>query len=85
MAFGLGPVLTMAGVDALAVRAQEVMALRAEKGKPIGEDAADAIRGAVTSLEALKALIGEPTPITPDDHAEYLELVAIRNGVHTHG
>jgi hypothetical protein len=72
----------LADVDALIERATDVVALRAEKGKSISEDSAGLLTRLDASLQALKALIGEPTP---NDHvddatAEWLRFVASAQG-----
>lgn len=75
----------MAGIDDLATRAQEVVALRALKGKSISEDSADLLTQVTERLDALKALIGEPPEtITPVDELQRIALrqIASAQGVH---
>ena len=57
----------MADLDALTTRATEVLALRAEKGKTIAADSADALARLVAGAERLKALLAEPAPDTTTD------------------
>lgn len=68
-----------ADVDALITRASEVMALRAEKGKTIAADSADALARLVAGAERLKALLASPAPdTTTDDVArEFARFVAL--------
>jgi hypothetical protein len=77
----------LAGVDVLATRAAEVVALRAEKGKTISTESAALLRDIESRLAAVKILI-EPVASTDDDEppatnveAELLRFVAISQGV----
>lgn len=74
----------MAGVDGLTARAQEVVALRAAKGKTIADDSAELLKQLTDSVEALKALIDGPPPqsTTPDDLRRIqLRQIALAQGV----
>ena len=75
----------LADVKALNARAEEVVALRAAKGKTIGDDTAEQIAAIGDELERIKALIGTPaTPPPADDfdvNAEFARFVAISQGV----
>lgn len=77
----------LADVKALTARAEEVVALRAAKGKTISDDAQSALADIGVELERIKSLISEqPEPNTaPDDdidtEAEFLRFVAISQGV----
>lgn len=75
----------LADVDALAERASEVVALRAEKGKTISEESAELLQQVSDSLGRLKAVIDPPAPSTPPDDGEmtreFLRLVAHTQGV----
>lgn len=71
----------VADVAQLADRAQEVMALRAAKGKSIADDSAAELTELASRLESgladIKALIDPPTDTTPTDlDAEFLRFVA---------
>ena len=71
----------VAAVDGLITRASEVVALRAEKGKSISDEAAGLLAQLDGSLGRLKALIDQPTTTTPDDaEREYLRFVALSQG-----
>ena len=81
-------VLTAA--DALADRAQEVVTLRAAKGKTIGSESSDALTKVCAVLDRFKALIDtpEPQPVPDEDDAaneaaanEYARSIAISQGV----
>lgn len=69
----------VAEVDALVNRAQDVMALRAEKGKAISDSSADHLTRLHESLKRLDALLAAPaTDETADDLArEYARFVAL--------
>ena len=77
----------LADVKALTARAEEVVALRAAKGKTISDDASGALGDIADELERIKSLIAEqPEPPTnpPSDidvQAEYLRFVANLPGV----
>lgn len=77
----------LADVKALTARAEEVVALRAAKGKTISDDASGALGDIADELERIKSLIAEqPEPPTnpPSDidvQAEYLRFVANLQGV----
>lgn len=82
----------LADVDGLAERARAVVALRAEKGKSISDESAGLLAQVVASLEAVKAVLDEPTTAetgaetaeetSPDEvDALFLEYVAITQGV----
>ena len=79
----------LADVKALTARAEEVVALRAAKGKSIGDDASTALAEIGDELERIKSLIGQPTPEAspPSDDTditgEYLRFVAFSQGVTT--
>ena len=59
----------MADVKALADRAEEVVALRAAKGKTISDDASGALSDIGEQLERIKALVEQPTPPNDSDDA----------------
>lgn len=75
----------MAEVDALIDRAEEVVTLRAAKGKTIGADSAELLTKVNEGLGRLKALLEEPieVPEPPRDEVDrdVLALIAIRQGV----
>lgn len=76
----------LADVKALTTRAEEVMALRAAKGKSLGDDARRLLSDLATALADVKALTEQPdTPQTEhsdiDPEAEYLRFVAFTHGV----
>lgn len=74
----------LADVKALTTRAEEVVALRAAKGKTISEDASSALGEIADELERIKSLI-EPAPPEASDgidvEAEFLRFVAFTQGV----
>ena len=81
-------VLTAA--DVLADRAQEVVTLRAAKGKTIGSESSDALTKVCAVLDRFKALIDtpEPQPVPDEDDAaneaaanEFARSIAISQGV----
>ena len=57
----------MADVDALIDRAEEVVTLRAAKGKTIGAESADLLTKINAGIERIKTLIETPPPTTTDD------------------
>lgn len=59
----------VADVKALADRAEEVVALRAAKGKTISDDASGALSDIGEQLERIKALVEQPTPPNDSDDA----------------
>lgn len=72
----------LADLAEFATRATEVVALRASKGKQLGDESADVIHQIVEQLKALDPLLAaSPT----DDEAlqEYLRFVALTTGVTT--
>lgn len=78
----------LADVKALTTRAEEVVALRAAKGKTISEDASSTLGEIADELERIKTLIAEPAPPsneTPADDidvdAEFLRFVVTSQGV----
>lgn len=83
----------MADVDGLITRATEVMALRAQKGKGIGDESADLLEHLTSELDRLKELLdngGSPASDDPGDAAtadalinEYLRFVSSAQGVQT--
>jgi hypothetical protein len=64
----------MAEVDEVAVRAAEVVALRAEKGKQIGDDTAGLVELVTSSLERLKSALITPDP-TPTHDPDVLRAI----------
>lgn len=74
----------LADLTEFITRASEVVALRAEKGKQLGDESADLLRRIVEQVKALDPLLPTPT-ITEDDEAvqEYLRFVALTTGVTT--
>lgn len=69
----------LADVKALTTRAQEVVALRAAKGKTISDEASSALADISVELDRIKSLIDQPAPVNePDDDVEqeYLRFVA---------
>lgn len=81
----------LAAVDGLAVRAEEVVALRAAKGKTISDRAGDLLKQVLSSSDRLKALVesdvtaGDDPSENPADGTditgEYLRFVAMTQGV----
>lgn len=77
----------MAAVEALTVRASEVVALRAEKGKTISESSAGLLKQLTDGLEALRAVVDQPAQQAAHDDvqaavdAEFLRFVATSQGV----
>lgn len=73
----------VADVDTLAARAEEVMALRAAKGKRISDNAADGLAALAAHLERIKALItAAPVPPSQDDIVrEFARFVRLSQGV----
>lgn len=73
----------VAAVDALTVRASEVVALRAEKGKQISTASADQLRQLADRFPAVKALTEQPATDTTTDEAaaEYARFVALTQGL----
>lgn len=72
----------LADLDAFVSRAAEVMALRAEKGKQLGEESSDVLRRIVEKSLTLEGLLAEP-PTHEDDPdllKEYLRFVALTQG-----
>lgn len=72
----------VADVDALITRAADVVALRAEKGKAISEDSAQALARLDESLKRLSALLVAPTSDTSHDdfRREYARFVSLTQG-----
>jgi hypothetical protein len=71
-------VLTAA--DELIARASEVVTLRATQGKTIGAESAELMTRLDGSLDRLKALLAEPTPVPPvDDEVTQLWLRSVAN------
>ncbi len=78
----------VADVKALATRAEEVVALRAAKGKTISDEAQTALADISAELQRIKALIEQPAPTPPvddiptiDPEVEFARFVAITQGV----
>lgn len=73
----------VAAVDGLITRASEVVALRAEKGKSISDEASGLLAQLDGSLGRLKTLIDTPPPSSNPDEAEreFLRFVALSQGV----
>ena len=78
----------LADVKALTTRAEEVVALRAAKGKTISDEASGALADISAELDRIKTLIEQPAPPTqepPDDgidvDAEFLRFVVTSQGV----
>lgn len=83
----------LADVDALITRASEVMALRAQKGKSLGDESADLLSTLTADLDRLKELLEAGVSPDHDDEAadgpsasdvlinEYLRFVASAQGV----
>lgn len=75
-------------VDELITRASEVMALRAQKGKSLGDQSADLLDALSSDLDRLKELLegaGDEPPTSSDDDTdalvnEYLRFVASSQG-----
>lgn len=66
----------MADVDGLVTRATEVMALRAQKGKGLGDTSTDLLAALTADLDRLKALLeGTPDP-ADDEWRSALDLLA---------
>lgn len=80
--------LVRADVDELITRATEVMALRAQKGKSLGDESAELLDALTADLDRLKELLEEGTTHVPDDPAtptddivgEFLRFVALTQG-----
>lgn len=74
----------VAAADELAARAEEVMALRAAKGKGLSDEAAEGLAQLAAHLERVKTLTSLPNPSSQiDPHAEWLRFVALSRGVLT--
>lgn len=77
----------LADVEALAARAEEVVALRAAKGKSLGDEAVEALTGIGSHLDRIKSLVDQPATNKSngdiDIDAEFLRYVAITQGVTT--
>ena len=81
----------LADVDALITRATEVMALRAQKGKSLGDESADLLSALTADLDRLKELLdtgttnpssdGEVDPTGDDLAREFARFVAMTQGV----
>jgi hypothetical protein len=72
----------LADVEALTARAEEVMALRAAKGKSLSDDTVERLAGIGDQLDRLKRLLPEPNDIDDTDiTGEYLRFVAFSQGV----
>jgi len=69
----------LADVDELTTRAAEVVALRAEKNKPISDVSADLLDRLVGSLKRLEEMVAQPaTDTSPDEfRREYARFVAL--------
>lgn len=68
--------------DALVSRATDVMALRAEKGKAIGEVSADALERLAGSAKRLHDLLAAPDDTSDDEvEREFARFVAMTSGV----
>jgi hypothetical protein len=78
-------VSVVADVKALVDRAEEIVVLRAAKGKSISDDARTGLDELAELLDRVKTLTASPAPDTTDDEAvaEFLRFVAISQGVHT--
>lgn len=75
----------VADVDALTVRASEVVALRAEKGKSINPAVVEQLRHLASRMDDIKALVAEPTndiqpPLAELQH-ELLRFASLAQGV----
>ena len=70
----------VAVVDGLTTRAQEVVALRAEKGKSLADESAVLLKQLDGSLGRLREVIDTPSTNT-SAAAEYLRFVASTQGV----
>jgi hypothetical protein len=77
----------LADVAAFVTRASEVVALRASKGKQLGDESADVLRQIVAKALELDPLLATPTDIEDDDQEaaarEFLRYVALTQGVTT--
>lgn len=76
----------LADVKALVDRAEEVVALRAAKGKTLSDDASTVLAELGEHLERIKSLIEQPAPTNDasddtDITGEYLRFVALTQGV----
>lgn len=77
----------LADVKTLTTRAEEVVALRAAKGKTISDEASGVLAEIADELERIKSLIDEPAPPTEstdddiDVEAEFLRFVVTTQGV----
>lgn len=70
----------LADVDELVARAQEVMALRAEKGKGLAEPSAELLERVTASMKRLEGLLTAPDPehdATGEVAREYARFVAL--------
>lgn len=75
----------LADLDAFASRASEVVALRTQKGKQLGDESADLIRRIAEKARSFEAHLLTGSPTAEDDEAvqEYLRFVALTQGVTT--
>lgn len=71
----------LAAVKALRTRASEVVALRAEKGKSLGDDATKQLTALVGELDGVRALLDEPEPPTPEGDEPDPAAEALRQAV----
>lgn len=81
--------LVRADVDELITRATEVMALRAQKGKSLGDESAELLDALTADLDRLKELLEGGTTHVPDETdttddivGEFLRFVALTQGAH---
>lgn len=73
----------LADLTAFTARASEVVALRASKGKQLG-DSADLLRQIAAQAKAIEDLLADPTTPEDDDAVqEYLRFVALTQGAMT--
>ena len=75
----------LADLTAFVTRASEVVALRASKGKALGDESASVLRDLVEQAKALDPLLAAAPPTADSDamRREYLRFVALTQGVTT--